>query len=193
VTPAVKFLVWENTTRKELQPLELTSKLTTEFAYNGTSRGCIKNVIGKLTIWHYKWIEMHVKDAIAIKQNVTLWANWRSGRSRYKRIQLCRTDLHKGSSPVRIRLKSYFQGKLFIFRANCYFQGKFFSVPPVKCLPVRLCPSLFFEHYNRILLCEWVIELCSIRLVDSVTCHIPQCFPILSRRDKFRNWHPTAQ
>jgi len=26
VTPAVKFLVWENTIRKELQPLELTSK-----------------------------------------------------------------------------------------------------------------------------------------------------------------------
>jgi len=34
-----KFLVWENTTREELQPLELTSKVTTEFAYNGTSRG----------------------------------------------------------------------------------------------------------------------------------------------------------
>jgi len=26
VFPTVKFLVWENTTRKELQPLELTSK-----------------------------------------------------------------------------------------------------------------------------------------------------------------------
>ena len=35
VTKEVKFLVWENTTRKELQPLELTSKVTTEFAYNG--------------------------------------------------------------------------------------------------------------------------------------------------------------
>jgi len=35
---AVKFLVWENTIRKGLQPFELTSKLTTEFAYNGTSR-----------------------------------------------------------------------------------------------------------------------------------------------------------
>jgi len=34
----VKFLVWENTTRKEFQPLELTSKVTTECAYNGTSR-----------------------------------------------------------------------------------------------------------------------------------------------------------
>jgi len=34
----VKFLVWENTIRKELQPLELTSNVTTEFAYNGTSR-----------------------------------------------------------------------------------------------------------------------------------------------------------
>jgi len=37
-----KVFVWENTTRKELQPLELTSKLTTEFAYNGTSRGLHK-------------------------------------------------------------------------------------------------------------------------------------------------------
>jgi len=35
---AVKFLVWENTIRKGLQPFELTSKLTIEFAYNGTSR-----------------------------------------------------------------------------------------------------------------------------------------------------------
>jgi len=38
----VKFLVWENTERKELHPLELTSKVTTEFAYNGTSRGLHK-------------------------------------------------------------------------------------------------------------------------------------------------------
>jgi len=45
----VKFLVRENTTRKELQPLELTSKITTEFAYNGTSGDCIKNVIAELT------------------------------------------------------------------------------------------------------------------------------------------------
>ena len=39
VTPAEKFLVLENTTRKELHPLESTSKVTTECAYNGTSRG----------------------------------------------------------------------------------------------------------------------------------------------------------
>jgi len=45
-----KYLVWENTTRKELQPLELTSKVATEFAYNGTSRGCMKNVITELTL-----------------------------------------------------------------------------------------------------------------------------------------------
>jgi len=38
----IKFLVWENTTRKELNPLELTNKVTTEFAYNGTSRGLHK-------------------------------------------------------------------------------------------------------------------------------------------------------
>ena len=35
----IKFLVRENTTRKELLTLELTSKVTTEFAYNSTSRG----------------------------------------------------------------------------------------------------------------------------------------------------------
>ena len=38
----VKFLVRENTTRKELHRLELTSKVTTGFAYNGTSRGFYK-------------------------------------------------------------------------------------------------------------------------------------------------------
>ena len=52
-------------------PLELTSKVTTEFAYNGTSRGCIKNVIAELTLL-YKRTEMHVKDAIGTEQNVTL-------------------------------------------------------------------------------------------------------------------------
>ena len=34
----VKCLVWENTTHKELQPFELTSKVTTELSYNITSR-----------------------------------------------------------------------------------------------------------------------------------------------------------
>jgi len=38
----VKFLVWENTTRKELHSLELTSKASTEFAHNGTSRELFK-------------------------------------------------------------------------------------------------------------------------------------------------------
>ena len=36
--------------------------------------------------------------------------------------------------------------------------------------------SLFFEHYNRILLCEWLIELCSIRLIDGVSSHIAFAF-----------------
>jgi len=31
--------------------------------------------------------------------------------------------------------------------------------------------ALFFEHYNRILLCEWVIEHCSVCLIDGVSCH----------------------
>jgi len=35
----VNLFVWEKATRKELQPFELTSKVTTEFAHNGTSRG----------------------------------------------------------------------------------------------------------------------------------------------------------
>jgi len=49
---------------------------------------------------------MHIKDAIATKQNVTLWAKWRYRGSRYKRIQLYRTHLHKVSGPIRIKLKS---------------------------------------------------------------------------------------
>jgi len=47
---AAKFLVWENTIRKELQPLELTSKLTTEFPITAPLGDCIKNVIFELTI-----------------------------------------------------------------------------------------------------------------------------------------------
>ena len=31
-----------------------------------------------------------------------------------------------------------------------------------------LYSSLFFEHCNRILFCEWVIELCSVHLIDGV-------------------------
>ena len=53
--------------------------------------------------------------------------------------------------------------------------------------------SLFFEHYNHILLCEWVVELCCIHLIDGVTCHMSQCFCILPRLDQFRNWHPTPR
>ena len=34
-----------------------------------------------------------------------------------------------------------------------------------------LYSSLFFEHYNCILLCEWVTELCSVRLIDGVSSH----------------------
>jgi len=34
-----------------------------------------------------------------------------------------------------------------------------------------LYSSLFFEHYNHILLSELMIELCSIRLIDGVSCH----------------------
>jgi len=47
---------------------------------------------------------MHLKDAIGTKQNVTLWANWRYRRSRYKWIQLYRTDLQNVSGPIQIKL-----------------------------------------------------------------------------------------
>jgi len=48
-----------------------------------------------------------------------------------------------------------------------------------------LYSSLFFEHYNRILLCERVVELCGVLLID---LHVkPQCFRILPRLDQFRN------
>jgi len=49
---------------------------------------------------------MHIKGAIATKQNVRLWANWRYRGSCYKRNQLYRTDSHKVSGPIRIKLKS---------------------------------------------------------------------------------------
>jgi len=57
---------------------------------------------------------MHITDAITTKQNVTLSANWRYRGSRYKRIQLYRTDLHKVSGPIRIKQKVN-------FRASCLF------------------------------------------------------------------------
>ena len=59
-----KFLVWENTTRKELHPLVLTSKVTTEFVYDSTSRRLHKE--------RYCRIETHVEDAIGTEQNATL-------------------------------------------------------------------------------------------------------------------------
>jgi len=34
-----------------------------------------------------------------------------------------------------------------------------------------LYSSLFFEQYNRILLCDWIIEHCSVRLIDGVSSH----------------------
>jgi len=49
-----------------------------------------------------------------------------------------------------------------------------------KCNNIRLSAlmqsdclysSLFVEHYNRILLCEWVLEHCSVSLIDGVSCH----------------------
>jgi len=46
----VKGLVRENTTRKELHPLELKSKVTTEFAYNSTSRGLHKEYYCRIDV-----------------------------------------------------------------------------------------------------------------------------------------------
>jgi len=49
-----------------------------------------------------------------------------------------------------------------------------------------LYSSLFFEHYNRILLCECVVDLCSICLLDGTSCHNAYAF-YLDRLDQFRN------
>jgi len=87
----------------------------------------------------YKRFEMYVKDAIGTEENLTLQANCRHRRSRYKRIQLHRTDYKTFQAPFELKTKkSYFQRKLFIFRANCYFQGKFFPPFTLKYLPVRV-------------------------------------------------------
>jgi len=48
---------------------------------------------------------MHVKHATGTEHNVTLWANWRYRRSRYKRIQLYRTDLQEVPGSSRIKPK----------------------------------------------------------------------------------------
>jgi len=40
----------ENTTRKQLHSLELTSSVTTKFAYNRTSSHDMRNVIAELTL-----------------------------------------------------------------------------------------------------------------------------------------------
>jgi len=51
------FFVWEKTTRKELQPFELTSKIATEFAHNGASRGLHKEHYCRIDIIsELKWI-----------------------------------------------------------------------------------------------------------------------------------------
>jgi len=39
------------------------------------------------------------------------------------------------------------------------------------CSQIVCYSSLFFEHHSCILLCEWVIELCSVCLIDGVSCH----------------------
>jgi len=49
-----------------------------------------------------------------------------------------------------------------LMHSNCLY-----SLMHSNCLYL----SLFFEHYNRILLCEWVIEIRGIRLIDGVSCH----------------------
>jgi len=66
----VKFLVWENITRKELHPLELTSKVTTEFAENGTSRVLYKERYCRIEV--ISELKCNVEDAIGTERNATL-------------------------------------------------------------------------------------------------------------------------
>jgi len=65
-----KCLVWEKTTHKELHPLELTTKVTTEFVCDSTSRRLHKELYCRIEVTSE--FEMHVEDAIGIEQNATL-------------------------------------------------------------------------------------------------------------------------
>ena len=40
--------------------------------------------------------------------------------------------------------------------------------------------SLYFEEYNSILLCEWVLEHCSVCLIDGMSCHTHSHFTWIS-------------
>jgi len=52
-----------------------------------------------------------------------------------------------------------------------------------------LYSSLFFEHYYRILLFDWVIELRSVRLIDGVSSH--NAFACYLDLVQFKNERPT--
>jgi len=114
---------------------------------------------------------MHVKDAIRTEQNVTLWANWRYRRSRYKRIQLYRTALQEVSGPIRIKLKELLSGQIVIFRANFFRPpSKMPSRTPMNrgLLYLRAKASGCWLLFNINQCCHWV-SLVDIRLLPSST------------------------
>jgi len=107
-----KFLVWENTTRRKLHPLELTRKVATDFAFKGTSRRLHKGRYWRIeVISELKCMYSRRYHRDRTKCNVI--GELTLPTKRYKRIQLYSTDLQEVSGPIRNKLKSYFQGKFF--------------------------------------------------------------------------------
>ena len=118
----VKFLVWENTTRKELHPLEFTSKVTTEFAYNGTSSGlhkeryCRIDVISELKcmlkmpsgpnkMQRYRRMDV-TDDSIANKRKVSFRANCSAPPVKCLPVRLwLAPNIRHSSTHVRLHLQ----------------------------------------------------------------------------------------
>ena len=100
-------------------------------------------------------------------------ANWRYRRSRYKQIQLYRTDLQEVSGSIRIKLRKLFSGQNF-FR------------PPVKFLPVRLWVHLNCPDKKQILIFRLLpIAVSQIKLhkLISASFHLTtsnQCWTVVS-------------
>ena len=108
-------------------------------------RGMVLGEVKQSTIYA-KFGESSCKKVFKTKDHTMIdWAGWR----------------HKYNITVR-------EGAAFSARAR---GGRLCSYATAVIQSDCLYSSLFFEHYNRILHCEWVIELSSVRLIDGVSSH----------------------
>ena len=131
--------------------------------------------------WHQSWGA--VKVFFAHCSQITLWCNFR--KSCMQRIRLrvaynfgCRAlyNLSRRASvsshQVQCNMPTFealLRKYKYLFLKRCRKSNNLW----LRALMQSDClySSLFFEHYNSILLCELVIELCSVRLIDGMTSH----------------------